>query len=354
MIAVTLGLTSCLKNDSDEATTVTYNETAITSFSLSAVNRYIHTTSKAGGDSVYKQALTVKNYPFTIDHYQRKIYNTDSLPADCDMTHVLVSIGASTYSGNIYIKSIVSDTLYNYSSADSIDFSQPRELRVFNNTLERYRSYTVQVNVKKSNDTSLFAWQQMDSNAPGVPTSIRNDANVAESSETGFRLTTDGSVTWSQETLGAEEDSEYLPTGVVGYVDFPLDLQHNSAYHLIAGRFKDNDYMCSIWRKITIGDTGSWSCILNLPLPTSTKYPGYLPVADHISMFYNAGCIFAVLYDGEVYMSKDQGLSWQTSTDLNLPAGANDHLRAALDEEGYIWLLKEDSGALWRGYIKSE
>lgn len=101
MIAVGMGLTSCLKNDSDDAETISYNETAISSFALSAVNRYIHTTTSAGKDSVYRQVLTVKNYPFTIDQYQRKIYNTDSLPADCDLKHVLATIGKSTYKAAI-------------------------------------------------------------------------------------------------------------------------------------------------------------------------------------------------------------------------------------------------------------
>lgn len=354
MIAVGVCLTSCLKNDADEANTITYSETAITSFSLTTVNRYIHTKSKAGGDSVYKVALVVGNYPFSIDHYQRLIYNTDSLPQDCDLNHVLVSIGKSSYSGNIYIKSVVGDTLYAYSSSDSINLSQPRELRVYNSSLETYRAYTLQVNVKKNASTShLFDWQPMDAGSQGVPAAIRTGASVADGSSTGFRLSTDGGSTWTQETLGADESSDYLPTGAVGHVTFHLDPQHDSKYHLIAGRFKQNDYMCAVWRKVTVGGAGSWSCILNLPLPDDKKYPGYLPVADHISMFYDDGRIFAVLDSGKIYMSRDQGLSWQTDASLNLPAGATDHLRAAQDDEGYVWLLKEDSGALWRcDYIK--
>jgi hypothetical protein len=351
MIAVSMSLTSCLKNDSDDAETVSYNETAITSFSLTAVNRYIHTTSKAGADSVYKKALTVKNYPFSIDHYQRKIYNTDSLPADCDLKHVLVTIGKSTYSGDIFFKSVVGDTLRIYSSTDSVDLSQAREVQVYNSSRERHRSYTVQVNVKKDTTTGIFSWQQMDSNAQGVPAGIRNDAKVADATETGFRLTTDGGATWSQETLNAEESAALLPTGVVGYISFPLDPLNKTMYHLIAGPFKDNDYMCSVWRKVTVDGKGSWSCILNLPLPTDKKYLGHLPSADHISMAFSDETIYAILDNGKIYKSKDQGLSWQTDSTLNLPNGATDHLRAATDEEGYIWLLKEDSGTLWRGYI---
>jgi len=353
MIAVGMGLTSCLKNDSDDAETISYNETAISSFALSAVNRYIHTTTSAGKDSVYRQVLTVKNYPFTIDQYQRKIYNTDSLPADCDLKHVLATIGKSTYSGNIYIKSMVSDTLFVYNSSDSLDLSQTREIRVYDNTLTRYRSYTLQVNKKSDSSTgSTFIWEQMSSSAEGMPADIRNEILLSEATKTGFRLTSDGGAIWTDETIGAEEDADYLPTGTVGYVSFPLDPQHHTAYHLMAGRFSQNDYMCSVWRKVTIEGEGSWSCMLNLPLPGDGEtYQGYLPAADHISMIYNDACIYAILDNGKIYRSRDQGLSWQTKTSFNLPNGATDHLRAAVDEEGYIWLLKEDTGAVWRGYF---
>ncbi len=354
MMAVALALTSCLKNDADNAETITYNETAITSFSLTAVNRYIHTTSKAGTDSVYKRALVVKDYPFSIDQYQRKIYNTDSLPADCDLKHVLASIGKSTYSGDIFIKTIVGDTLRVYSSTDSIDFSQAREVQVYNSSLERHRSYTVQVNVKKSADTGLFQWEKMDDGDTSMPKDIQKEMRVDQVGKDGFRLTLDGGNTWSQETLGTEEDWQYMPTGIVNYVTFPLDPQHNTAYHLMTGRLEGNDYMSTVWRKITVDGKGSWTCMLNLPLNADTQvnYPGRLPADTHIDMVYNDRCIYAFLYSGGIYVSKDQGLSWQTATNLNLPSGATDHLRVAEDEEGYIWLLKEDGEGLWRGWFK--
>lgn len=353
MIAVGMGLTSCLKNGSDDAETVSYNETSITSFTLSTVNRYIHTTTATGKDSVYKSTLVVKNYPFTIDQYQRKIYNTDSLPSDCDLKHVLATIGKSTYSGNIYFKTVVGDTLRIFNSSDSLDLSQPREVRVYNNTLERYRAYTLQVNVKKSTANDYFSWEQMNVDAEGVPAAIRSEARLAEASATGFRLTIDDGATWTDEKTGDEEDAAYLPTGMVGYVSFHLDPQHKTMYHLMAGRFAQNDYMCSVWRKVTVDGAGSWSCLLNLPLPgNNEKYKGYLPAADHISMVYNNASIYAFLDNGKVYRSRDQGISWQTNTDYNLPSGATDHLRVAQDEEGYIWLLKEDSGKLWRGLFR--
>ena len=95
LMALAMAVTSCL-GDSEESEITTYDDTCMSSFAFTAVNRYIHTTSKSGGDSVYLQKLTVDNYPFTIDQYQRKIYNTDSLPADCDLKHILVTATASS------------------------------------------------------------------------------------------------------------------------------------------------------------------------------------------------------------------------------------------------------------------
>ena len=89
LMAFAIAVTSCLSN-SEEVEITTYDDTAMSSFSLSAVNRYVHTTSKSGGDSVYLSKLAVAKYPFAIDQYQRKIYNSDSLPADCDLKHILV------------------------------------------------------------------------------------------------------------------------------------------------------------------------------------------------------------------------------------------------------------------------
>ena len=90
--------TSCLGSDDDSK--VEYaNDTAIKTFSLTTVNRYVHTTTKAGKDTIYKKALS-NPVVFTIDQYQDRIYNTDSLPADCDIEHVLASI-TSVNSGTI-------------------------------------------------------------------------------------------------------------------------------------------------------------------------------------------------------------------------------------------------------------
>ena len=77
---------SCLNDDNDDNITY-YGDTAITSFSLGTMNRYLTTKAltqvdENGNplDSVYKETYTGSSYVFTIDQLQREIYNPDSLP----------------------------------------------------------------------------------------------------------------------------------------------------------------------------------------------------------------------------------------------------------------------------------
>lgn len=149
---------SCLNSDEDEL--VYYQDTAISSFSLGTLNRYITGTAKDGiTDSIYKTTVTGSNYKFYIDQDKCEIYNPDSLPVGTDCEHVLCNI-SSKNSGAIFIRNIDSDTLKYYSSTDSIDFTVPREIRAYPNYIvdtTLYRKYTVRVNVHKEVADS-FKW----------------------------------------------------------------------------------------------------------------------------------------------------------------------------------------------------
>ena len=136
-------LLSCMKSSDD--TVVTYYETAITNMQLSAVNRKIHTTTSKGADTTYVKKLTT--FPkFTVDHVNGRIFNADSLPSDCDLSRVLVTLTASSYTGTLFIKDLGSDNLIFYSSTDSIDFTSPREFRAYNTDGSLYKSYQVTMN----------------------------------------------------------------------------------------------------------------------------------------------------------------------------------------------------------------
>ncbi|MBQ9651723.1 MAG: hypothetical protein IJV13_05895 [Prevotella sp.] len=158
LLSTVLLMTSCLNNDSSEDITY-YNDSAITGFSLGTLNRYLHTTSSTGEDSIYKRTYAGSTYKFTIDQQNRKIYNLDSLLINTDPEHIICAISTKN-SGIALIKSLEEeDTWLYYSSSDSIDFSTPREFRIFDMTGQAYRDYTIEVNVHKE-DGDVFNWAE--------------------------------------------------------------------------------------------------------------------------------------------------------------------------------------------------
>ena len=162
MAIAMFAFSSCLNSDEDEITY--YDDTAVTAFSLSAANRYIHTTASDGvTDSVYKTTLTVTGYSFSIDQQQRLIYNTDSLPLGTDAAHILATI-SSKNSGTIVLNlknKAGKDSLAYYSSTDSIDFTNPVRIRVYNGGGTAYREYTVKVNIHQQKG-DIFKWNTLD------------------------------------------------------------------------------------------------------------------------------------------------------------------------------------------------
>lgn len=148
LLAAACMLSSCLNSD-DDTTEYNYSkDTAISAFTLGTLNRYLHTTSSTGADSIYKTTVTGSYYKMVIDQLGRQIYNTDSLPYGTDAKHVLATITAVN-NGIILIKNVDSDSLRYYSSTDSIDFSTPRTVRIVSQDGQRYADYTVTLNVRK-------------------------------------------------------------------------------------------------------------------------------------------------------------------------------------------------------------
>lgn len=180
MALALFAFSSCLNSDEDEITY--YDDTAVTAFSLSAVNRYIHTTASDGvTDSVYKTSLTVSGYAFSIDQQQRLIYNPDSLPVGTDAAHVLATI-SSKNSGSLVLNlknKAGQDSLVYYSSADSIDFTNPVRVRVYNTQGTAYREYTVKLNVHRQ-EGDVFKWNAMDAPALQTVTDRRMVVNGEE------------------------------------------------------------------------------------------------------------------------------------------------------------------------------
>ena len=246
LITGTMLLSSCLGSGDDDVTY--YNDTAITGFTLSTVNRYVHATTTSGKDSVYKRTLS-NPVTFSIDQYKKTIYNLDSLKADCDLSHVLVTISAKN-SGYIVIKSMTSDTLYSYSSSDSLDFSQPREVRVYANDGSGYRAYQVAIN-KHQTETNKLLWEKMPAGSYPVDAKkakwekIVADAGLARFIGAGTKeayaydkegrlvMTKDEGATWTVEEL--DYDMSLLPKESVAFVSYPYNGYLDTDYQILAG-----------------------------------------------------------------------------------------------------------------------
>ena len=338
-----IAVTSCLGNSGDAEVTV-YDDTAISNFSFSAVNRYVHTTSKSGGDSIYLVKLTGSSYPFTIDQYQRKIYNTDSLPADCDLKHILVTATATSYSGVITIKSTTSDSLSYYSSTDSIDFSTVRVFRVFNNTGSKYRDYQVQVNIKTQPTSTTMVWTQMPEGTtmPASPTTEWDFSFTADGND--IRASQDHWATVIEETL--DDDSRLLPTSASGsFVSWKLD--NGLTYALLVGDCDIQDKYAVVWRKVIDNDNPTSSSWVYIPLEANNSYG--LPKGQHYDLLpYTDGSVLAIDGNGNIYQCRDQGITWKTSSAMQSPISSV--AAASTDGKGGIWLLESsETGTIWYG-----
>ena len=161
LLSVLTVLTACLGEDDTEV--VTYNDTAITAFSLGTLTRTMHTTSSTGEDSTYTASVKGSNYAFSIDQQRGLIYNTDSLPVGTNVKRVLCTIStknSGTAILNVRTKNGLKDSLVTYSSTDSLDFTNPMELRVYAYSGIAYRKYTITVNVHQQ-DGDEFCWTKV-------------------------------------------------------------------------------------------------------------------------------------------------------------------------------------------------
>ena len=187
LLTVVTALTSCLGGD--EENTETYNDTALTLFTLGTLNRYQHTTSSTGSDSIVKTTVNGTNYKFYIDQLAREIYNPDSLPYGTDVAHVVCTIGTK-HGGQTAIKNVASDTLRWFSTTDSIDFTQPRIFVVYSNSGLSWATYTVRVNVHQE-EGDVFKWSLLKDQEQNIASTPKLRMAAAGSHALAFMQTSD-------------------------------------------------------------------------------------------------------------------------------------------------------------------
>ena len=357
--------TSCMNSD-DNNSAVVYDDMAITGFRLTSINRLVHSTTKAGKDTVIKKALA-NPVPFTINQETYEIYNVDSLPYGCDTKRVLATI-SSKNNGQIMIKSFVGDTLSFYRSTDSIDFSKPRVLEVYTSDLTAYRSYTVEVNVRQY-DNSTMQWERVtldelpdygddadeweDIMAKEELRKFIGEGTVeayAFDYDNKIMVSKDDGATWTPDSV--DGDTSLLPTQSCAFVSIPFGVNDSTDYQLMVGSCEKEKIESVVWRKIAeFGydyDPCKW-----VQIPSDPRNDYYLPKLEHISLLYYNGLILAIGSDKKIYQSRDKGITWKTSKAYTLPEGFDSKDFIAFSDFEYIWIYARDTGEAWRG-IKIE
>lgn len=350
-------LTSCLSS-SDEDTT-TYNDVVITSFKLGTLNRYLHTTSKSGADSVFKATYSASNFKMNIDQLNDTIYNADSLLVGTDVAHVVCTVTTKN-SGIVFLKSMTSDSLTYFSSgSDSVDFTRPRVFRVYANDGSCFRDYKVSVTASQQT-AGTFLWTVADkAGFPAVDDAAeRSAAEAAGLTYLGktvveaYALTSDGRMmetedhgeTWKEDVL--DTDGTLLPTKGLAFTSWVLD--DLTDYALLVGQNAADDTAMTQWRKLADYDMeGKW---VYMPLATDNHY--YLPVMDYVALAYYNKSILAFGSDGNIYVSRDQGITWKTSSAYAYPDGfaATAGYEVAVDDDGWLWLT-DTAGNTWKGRL---
>ena len=411
VLAATLALMpSCLSNDDDDQW-ASYKDAAITSFTLGKLNQYLHTTSSQGTDSVYKKTYEGSAYKFYIDQLNGTIYNPEPLPYGTDAAHVLATVVAKN-GGIVAMKSLTSDSLRYFSSSDSLDFRQVRQLYVYSNDRTNYRKYDVHVNVKATEgdglswteqpqpltetiegdamravvvggnivakgttdlvSNGLTAWMleggNLLSSADGTTWNTVGSAAInsliGATTTKLYALNTDGTLvastdngaTWTEELL--DSDAAFLPTLSTSFVSIPSRTNAQTAQLVLVGLrdaslFPDDPTAC-VWAKVDEQTEASE----NQPwffYGTKTEKQYGLPRMSQLQAVAANGIILAIgrITGGKIlsYISKDSGLTWQADSDYALPDGFAPAGAFALtaDTDGNIYLIDGKTGKVWQG-----
>ena len=369
---------SCLTGSSNDVTY--YADAAITSFSLGTLNRNVASTTSDGRDTVVATTVTGSNYAFHIDQVTHEIYNTDSLPVGTDVNHVPVYLTTKN-NGLALIQSIEdADSLIYYSSADSIDFTQPRIIWVLSSDGTGTSKYTVHVNVHSENPT--FYWEE--ESAASYPTRQLPDVPMegikqilGESSKEIYALSNDNKLmvrqkdgsAWEEDLL--DESSALLPTQDLSLTSFYYDeVAENTDYVVLVGNRSVADYpqepVAMVWRKIVDNDPyapkGRWTYMGQM---RDERYA--LPRLEHLQVAEYNDCIIAIGGKGLggstaspyncIYESRDYGITWKKSSVFSMPAMKElsaEHPSVNMVRDGwYLWLQGQTTGEVWRGLLNT-
>ncbi len=340
LLATAVLCASCLSSEEEEYTY--YDDTAITAFTLGTLNKYTHTTTSAGNDSLITTTVTGSNYEFYIDQLQRLIYNPDSLPVGTDASKVVCTISTKN-AGTVLIKHENSDSVMYYTSTDSIDFSIPRQLIVYSQSGKTFREYEVRVNVHQQEADDMHwdlfsaeqgqqAWEQF-----GQPL---------------LSLIPD----WTQESL--DSDAALLPTEDVTASRFTLRTNANVEQIVVTGNRSLADYpddtLAVVWSQLVETGENSHAHPWIFHNYTGNRYP--LPRLKSLQTVRYDDCLLAIGLNADnslsdIYESRDGGITWKPNGSYPLPESMKETqaVKMFVDDNQFLWIVTDEEA--WRGRV---
>ena len=353
LIAAACSLTSCL-SDNDDSDTTYYTDTAISSFSLGTLNITYHTTASDGvTDSTYKSTFSASSYAFDIDQTKRTIANADSLPVGTDVKHCLTTIN-TVNSGTVILvlkSSTGKDSLAYFSSTDSLDFSSPVRMRVYNMQGSAYREYTVTVNVHKESENE-FSWKEGTFDLSSLTTLPENVIGKTKKYRYGI---IDGKLmrspiaggSWTEEKL--DEDASLLPSEDISFITEPMVTDTTTYRILLIG---NRDGKTVRWSKVEDDNDASqvWSYYDDDEYVTKT-----LPYLSNMKAVLYGDSIIATGGDfSAVYTSPDWGLTWNKSSLFALPSAFGNtpgKFEMAVDKNNVLYIKRDGASTGWYGRL---
>ena len=145
---------SCMNDDAETVVLSPY--AMMTSFSLGNIKSSYADFTSTGEDTTVVRTISTGAYPFTIDQLTGEVFNVDSLPFGTDVSKLVVNISVK---GTVGIYNDSTETYDYFESTDSLDFTRPRNFRVYAPDTQYARDYTVAVNVHQV-EPELMAWDK--------------------------------------------------------------------------------------------------------------------------------------------------------------------------------------------------
>lgn len=367
--------TSCIGDNDSDSNYIYYDDVAITSISMGTLNRSVTTKTKDGkSDSTYIAKITGSSYKFSIDQEKGEVWNMDSLPTNTDASKVVLSVSAKN-GGTVVVKKLDSEDFDYLRSTDSLDFTQPRIIRVYSNSRQYSKDYVVRVNVHRE-EADSFRW-----NAPVDEPSLLAMAHpkaVAVAGEVKFvdsetpvtvwkgsvcsytaagvsRVYSlqDGAMKSSLDAASWEEDKvlagTVFPASVSGCVCIPSATNADVCKIVVIGSGSDGKAVIATRVEDGLSNGDAW-----FGITFAKSNPKYLPSLEGMSVVCYDDAILAVgRRDGQlrIYCSKDQGLTWEQNASYPAPDGfpAEGELTAAADGQGFLWIAC--GGKVWKGRL---